>query len=200
DLWTPLALPALWTGPESSPVATTLLDVLVRMLCLDFAYLRTTDLTDESPREWIRSATGSNRYEDAQEAGRALEPYLAEEASFRIANPVAEGTLSIAVFHLGIQDRVGTFVGASQRSDFPSETERLLLQVATNQAAIALQEASRITQRVARVALERTRAEAALQESEERLRRMADSIPEVIWITALEPEEVLYTSPSFERI
>jgi formate hydrogenlyase transcriptional activator len=29
---------------------------------------------------------------------------------------------------------------------------------------------------------------------------MADTIPEVIWITSLEPERVLYTSPSFERI
>ncbi|PYV36783.1 MAG: hypothetical protein DMG06_29920, partial [Acidobacteria bacterium] len=29
---------------------------------------------------------------------------------------------------------------------------------------------------------------------------MADALPEVIWITALEPERVLYASPSFERI
>ena len=29
---------------------------------------------------------------------------------------------------------------------------------------------------------------------------MADAIPEVIWFTALEPERVLYVSPSFERI
>jgi formate hydrogenlyase transcriptional activator len=42
--------------------------------------------------------------------------------------------------------------------------------------------------------------EAAVRQSEERFRQMADTIPEVIWITALEPERVLYTSPSFERI
>ena len=53
---------------------------------------------------------------------------------------------------------------------------------------------------IAGVAIERTRTEAALQESEERFREMADAIPEVIWITALQPERVLYTSPSFERI
>ena len=28
---------------------------------------------------------------------------------------------------------------------------------------------------------------------------MADTLPEVIWITSIEPERVLYTSPSFER-
>src|SRR6266705_2168273 len=53
---------------------------------------------------------------------------------------------------------------------------------------------------LAAVAIERKRTEAALRESEERFRRMADPIPEVIWFTALEPEKVLYVSPSFERI
>jgi PAS domain S-box-containing protein len=53
---------------------------------------------------------------------------------------------------------------------------------------------------LAAVAIERNRTEAALQQSEERFRRMADNIPEVIWFTALDPEKVLYVSPSFERI
>ncbi len=47
---------------------------------------------------------------------------------------------------------------------------------------------------------ERRRAEKMLQESEERFREMADKIPEVIWFSALEPEKVLYVSPSFEHI
>lgn len=47
---------------------------------------------------------------------------------------------------------------------------------------------------------ERRRAEKAFREVEERFRVMADSVPENIWITALEPEKVLYVSPSFERI
>src|SRR6266404_6084453 len=53
---------------------------------------------------------------------------------------------------------------------------------------------------LAAVAIERKRTEAALRESEERFRQMADTIPEVIWFTSLEPEKVLYVSPSFERI
>jgi PAS domain S-box-containing protein len=47
----------------------------------------------------------------------------------------------------------------------------------------------------------RRKKEEALREIEDRLKRMADSIPEVIWITDLEPaERVVYTSPSFERV
>src|SRR5258706_4084412 len=53
---------------------------------------------------------------------------------------------------------------------------------------------------VTAVAIERARTVAALQESEERFRRMADAIPEVIWITDLEPQRVLYASPRFHRI
>jgi len=183
DLASILGLPAIWTGHDSSRVTTTLLDVLVRLLDLDFAYARTFDPADESPREWMRSADTSNRYAEAHDVGRALERYLSADTSMqglRIANPVAEGTASIVVFHLGVQDRVGIFVAASRRSEFPTETERLLLQVATNQAAVALQEARWIEQREATVEIERTRTKAALQDSEERFRQMADSIPETI--------------------
>jgi len=183
DVASILELPAMWTEHDSSRVTTTLLDVLVRLLDLDFAYARTFDPADESPREWMRSADTSNRYAEAHDVGRALERYLSADTSMqglRIANPVAEGTASIVVFHLGVQDRVGIFVAASRRSEFPTETERLLLQVATNQAAVALQEARWIEQREATVEIERTRTKAALQDSEERFRQMADSIPETI--------------------
>jgi formate hydrogenlyase transcriptional activator len=47
---------------------------------------------------------------------------------------------------------------------------------------------------------ERKVANQALRESEERFRTMADTLPEGIWIGTIEPREVLYVSPSFERI
>jgi PAS domain S-box-containing protein len=53
---------------------------------------------------------------------------------------------------------------------------------------------------LAAVAVERKRMDTALQISEERFRRMADATPDVMWITELEPERVVYASPSFERI
>lgn len=53
---------------------------------------------------------------------------------------------------------------------------------------------------LAAVAIDRRRTELALHESEQRFRMMADAIPEVIWINDLQPERVLYASPSFESI
>jgi hypothetical protein len=71
------------------------------MLDLDFAYARITDPANESRREWLRSADGIGHHAEANEIGRALEAYLAAElsmANFRIANPLAAGTASIAIF------------------------------------------------------------------------------------------------------
>jgi len=56
----------------------------------------------------------------------------------------------------------------------------------------------------ARRSWEQKRAEEPLQpratEHEESLRRLADAIPEVFWIVALDPERVLYVSPTFEHM
>jgi PAS domain S-box-containing protein len=47
---------------------------------------------------------------------------------------------------------------------------------------------------------ERSRAEAAQRASEERLRRLAENIQEVFWMTDPANREVLYVSPAYERI
>jgi len=183
DMASLLALPAMWTGQDCSRVISALLAVLIRMLDLDFAYARIADPANGLACEWMQSGDNIDHHAEAKEVGQALEPYLAAElptASFRIINPLTEGTASIAVFHLGVQDRVGVFVAASTRPEFPTEIERLLLRVATSQAAIALQESQRMEQREASVEIERTHTKAALQDSEERFRQMADSIPETI--------------------
>ncbi len=208
DLVSVLALPAIWTGHESSLVATTLLDVLVRILRLDFAYVRVNDSAGGSPKEWIGSINGSHRDAQPHEIGRALEPYLTADptrTSLRIANPFAEDTASITVFYLGLQERVGVFLAGSRRPDFPAETERLLLQVAANQAAIALQEARYVSQRrrttedlerrvsertaeltavneaLRKEIVERTRAEEDLRQSEAQFQLAIDTIPGLVW-------------------
>jgi PAS domain S-box-containing protein len=47
---------------------------------------------------------------------------------------------------------------------------------------------------------ERKLAEAALQESEERFRQLAESIDEIFWLAAPDSGQFLYVSPAFERV
>src|SRR5216683_6092464 len=146
DLVSVLALPAIWSGSESSHILGTLLDVLLTMLRLDFAYARLSDASDGPPIEVVRS--GEHRYSSVQpqQFGQALDRWLMGDQTASqcvVPSPVGEGEVSIASFSLGLQREVGVLVAGSRRADFPTEVERLLLRVAANQAGIGLQEARR---------------------------------------------------------
>jgi signal transduction histidine kinase len=161
DLIVVLALPAIWTGRDSSQIVDTLLDILVRMLRLDFAYVRLRESVQGTVIERARSA--ERREVDPDVFGRAFGRWLTGEISaprLVLPNPAGDGVVSLAVFRLGVQDELGRFIAASKRPDFPTNTEQLLMQVAMNQAAIGLQEARHLReQRLAREELERGVAE-----------------------------------------
>jgi PAS domain S-box-containing protein len=140
DLISVLALPALWTGNEPSQIINTLLDGLVGMLRLDFAYAR---IGNGPPIEVVSLAQHQTALIPPEEIGRALNPWLIDQppvSRAAIRNPLAAGKVNIAPLRLGFRDEIGVLVAASKRDDFPTTTEGLLLRVAANQAAIALQE------------------------------------------------------------
>src|SRR6267143_2035661 len=146
DLISVLALAAIWSGSESCQMLGTLLESLLAILRLDFAYARLNDSIDGSPIEMVRLAQRQNPSAQPQEVGRALGRWLSGDQTasrFVIPNPTGEGEVAIASFSLGLQDEVGVLVAGSRRADFPTDIERLLLRVAANQAAIGLQEARR---------------------------------------------------------
>ena len=148
DLISVLALPALWSGYETSQIVSTLLDVLLGMLRLDFVYVRLSEAIDGTPIEAVRLAQHRNLTVQPQEVGRVLTRWLTGDpptSPLVVPNPIGEGEVSIAPFRLGLQEEVGVLVAGSWRADFPTEIEKLLLRVAANQAAIGLQEARRIT-------------------------------------------------------
>jgi hypothetical protein len=145
-----LALPALWNGRESSQIVSTLLDGLLGMLRLEFAYARLSDVIDGASVEMVRSPHRQNQEVQPQEVGRALNRWLAgnSPASPQVTpNPGGEGEVSLASFRLGLQHEIGVLVAGSHRADFPTQIEMLLLRVAANQAAIGLQEARRLNER-----------------------------------------------------
>ena len=203
DLTSLMALPAMWAGGDRSYVMDTLLDVLLDILHLDFAYVllheSNGDLTD-----MVRHTRALAATLQAEEVARALIGTLGSDVSHwpsagRVS--VGAGDFFVATAPMGLQAAVGVIVAGSRRPGFAGETERLLLSVAANQAALALQEArllddqkrlaaeldQRVAQRTAELAqanealqrevAERRRAEGALRASERESRDIVDSIP-----------------------
>src|SRR5258708_25179428 len=93
DLLSVLTLPAIWSGHAPSQMASTLLDGLLGILRLDFAYFRLSDSNGGTPIEIVRVAGRRNPTVQPQEVGRALNPLLAEmpPSPFVVPNPVGEG-------------------------------------------------------------------------------------------------------------
>ncbi len=146
DLISVLALPAIWSGSDSSQILGTLLDVLLAMLRLDFAYARLSDASDGPLIEVVRLGHRLHSSLQPQQFGQALDRWLTDDQTASrciVPDPVGEGEVWIASFSLGLQHECGVLVAGSRRADFPTEVERLLLRVAANQAGIGLQEARR---------------------------------------------------------
>ncbi len=145
DLITVLALPAIWSGGESPHILDTLLDSLVTMLRLDFAYARLNP--SDGPRiEAVKLADHRQSSVRPQPFGQALDRWLSGDQNgsrLVVPDPAGEGKVSIVSFSLGLQQQGDILVAGSRRTDFPTEVERLLLRVAANQAGIGLQEAQR---------------------------------------------------------
>ena len=144
DLVSLLALPAVWSGGDPSQVLQTLLDALMRMLCLDLVSVRLTDLVGGAPVEIVRFAASRGEAPSAHEICEALSQ-CSENDSRKwpplLRNLMGEGDVSIVPLPLGLQGELGVIVAAAERTDFPRQTEALLLTVAANQASIGLQEA-----------------------------------------------------------
>jgi PAS domain S-box-containing protein len=115
DLASVIALPALSAGGDPGQIVSTLTDALLGMLRLACVCVRLND----------------------PEGGPAIE-------TMRIGNTsggTSRSDVSFASARLGPHGELGIVVAGSWRRDFPADTERLLLGVAANQAAIGLQQA-----------------------------------------------------------
>jgi formate hydrogenlyase transcriptional activator len=220
DLVSVLALPAMWTGGEPLQIVNTLLDALLGMLCLDLIYVRLKDPVGEASIEMVRVAQSRELTPRPQEVCELLSHSLGDDHQkwpSLVRSPIGNKDISIVPLRLGLQGEIGVIIAGSQRADFPGQTERLLLSVAANQAAIGLQEArllseqkrvareldQRVEQRTRELAdaneelkreiTERKIAEEKLRQDERELRRMTDAIPQAI--TVLDPKgTVLYVN------
>src|SRR6266700_485126 len=138
------ALPAIWSGGKPSQIVSASLDVLMNILSLDFAYARLRDSTGGASLEMARLAQDRHLTTQPQMIGRALNSWLGDfphTSPLHVRNPIGDGDISVLLLRLGLQAELGVFVAGSKRADFPTQTERLLLNLAANQAVIGLQEA-----------------------------------------------------------
>ena len=204
DLVSVVALPAMWTGAELSRVASGLLDALMEMLRLDLTYVRLWGRFDGAPREMARGTQWVGPTVQPEEIGRMLSQWLGVDPKSWPATArkqIGDAEISVVCLQMGLQGEIGVIVAGSQRTDFPEETEKLLLSVAANQAAIGLQEsrilsdqkqvASDLDRRVA----ERTRQLAA---SENNFRRIIDSMPGLVCTLGPAGEIQLLNRPLLE--
>jgi PAS domain S-box-containing protein len=206
DLISVLAIPAVWSDREPAQIASTLLDVLLRILRLDFAYARLKDPLGGVPIEVARLAEYRNLTPLPQEIGQALNPWLEDDPKkwpLLVRNPIGEGDVSIVPLRLGLQDRIGIIVAGSQRAGFPAETERLLLRIAANQATIALQEArahDELERLVAERAGELVRANESLHRSETYMAEAQRLSHTGSWAFNIATREIVHLSQEHFRI
>ena len=165
DLISIMALPARWTGGDPAHIASTLLDALLGTLRLSFACVRLHDPEGGPPIEVERVAESwaeAARVQDIREtiASPLGDAHLTPRPRTQIL--LGDVQLSVAFAPLGVRGEIGTLTAGSLRSDFPTQTERLLLDVAASQATISLQQ---------------TRL---LRESDRKSRQLVDSIPGLV--------------------
>jgi PAS domain S-box-containing protein len=149
DLVSLLALPAIWSGGDISQVLDTLLNTLMRMLRLDLVSVRLNLPVVEAPIEIVRVSQSLGPMPSAHEICEALNDSLGDSSRRwppLLRNVMGDRDVSMVPLPLGLRGELGMIVAAAQRSDFPQQTEALLLSVATSQAYIGLQEARLLSQ------------------------------------------------------
>jgi PAS domain S-box-containing protein len=206
DLVSITALPSLWAGAESQDIVDNLLDALLRMLGLAFIVARFNNPDGGPSTDVMRvAATFQSGGQEAQ-MEVALREILANvplkwpstistPSSISIlpsgiSRTIRALDLRVASAPLGVNGEIGILVVGADRSDFPRQTERLVLDVAANQAAVALQQERRLAEqkRIARDLEERVdrrtdeleSAYEQLKKSESETRLIVDNIPGLI--------------------
>src|SRR5713226_565246 len=142
DLIAFTSLPLLWKDKTPREIANDLAAVLESTLGSEFVLVRITGPFAEEP---IDAARAARRYPhiDAREISERVAPFLElerEGPAIAVPNPIGPGELQIALSPVGFLNEYGiVLAGGSRARDFPTTTDRLLMNVASNQAAALLE-------------------------------------------------------------
>ena len=145
DLVALSAIPAVWVGSEPPAVVAGLADALVGLLQLDFAFVRLSDPGGAGAVE-VRRGTAWTSFPEWLEGRLARgAPFPRKEAVLDVGDDSARRR-GFAV-PVGVNGEGGVVAAASERIDFPTPMDQLLLSLAANHAAAAFQGARLIHER-----------------------------------------------------
>ncbi len=193
DLVGIMALPALWTGAGPQNITETLMDALAGMLRPAFVFVHLNGGDGRSSTEMARVVLPREGMNNAEAMGHVLRAALGDfprnwPSHARLSIEGADFALASA--RLGMDAEVGIVVVGSERTDFPQQTEKLVLDVAANQAAMGLQQEQKLLEqqrvsreldeRVAQRTSELAAANERLKNSERESKLIIDSIPGLI--------------------
>jgi PAS domain S-box-containing protein len=144
DLTTMLELPAQWTDGGHDHIVSTFVDALLGTLRLDFVCVRLNDPEGGQSVETVRVAESLQYSAAAGEISWAIDRSLGQAQTKwppRAQVRIKEVDLSVACVPLGLRGEIGAVLAGSRRPDFPTQAEKLVLDVAANQTTLGLQEA-----------------------------------------------------------
>jgi PAS domain S-box-containing protein len=139
DLVALSTLPAIWTSYNPRQIADSMAAALLSMLAADFVYITLRGDKGEPPVETIhvKTSTGSD-------VGKTILAILRDmwlgrcEQTGVITNPFDEGVIRVASAPLGFRGDA-VIVAGSREPNFPTDVQRLLLNIGANGTTIALQ-------------------------------------------------------------
>ena len=144
DLLALSIIPETWVGREPSAIATDLVDLLVELLQLDFAFVRLCNPTACQVVEVTRGNSWKTFQEWLQQHLTVFGQISRKEIVTNV-NGIEESSSGI-VIPIGVNSKRGLVAAASDRSDFPDQIDQQLLSVAANNAATAFQNARLINE------------------------------------------------------
>ena len=145
DLVALSAIPAAWTGREPPAVAAGLADALVALLQLDFAFVRLS-YPDRAGAVDVTRGSARKRFPEWLEDHAATRVQFPGKAIVADVGDDSEPCRAVAL-PIGVNGDGGLVAAASERSDFPTAVEQVLLSLAANQAATAFENACLIDER-----------------------------------------------------
>jgi PAS domain S-box-containing protein len=173
DLASLVGLPTTWIGANTAGMAASVADALLAMLGVDFVSITLRDEADEE--------IDLNRLSDRSELGDVELTTALSLPADPAADHLRIGRQSyrILTVPVGLSTAFGRIVAGAVRDSFGSETDALLLSVASSQVALALQERQRLREQ-ATIAAELVQANEALRVSEREYREIVDNTPSLV--------------------